>query len=48
VLFEFDRDAWMQAYANIGSDVVELMQDPAEASDEDDALLMIARSAPRR
>ena len=36
VMFEFDRDAWMQAYANVGSDVVELMQDPDEAGDEDE------------
>ncbi len=35
-MFEFDRDAWMQAYANVGSDAVELMQDPDEAGDEDE------------
>jgi hypothetical protein len=35
VMFEFDRAAWMQAYAHVGADVVLTMQDSDEAGDED-------------
>ncbi|WP_409191042.1 hypothetical protein [Bradyrhizobium sp. RDM4] len=52
VLFEFDRAAWMQAYASVGADVVEVMQDADEAGDEDEdappAPRWIAQEAMRR
>ena len=36
VVFEGDRAAWDLAYANVGADVVALMQDSGEAGDEDE------------
>jgi hypothetical protein len=36
IVFEHDRAAWMEAYANLGSDVARAMQDPHESGDDDE------------
>lgn len=45
MLFEHDRAAWQLAYANVGADVVRVMQDRDEAGDEDEDAPPAARWA---
>jgi hypothetical protein len=36
VLFEYDREAWYAAYANVGADIMAVLQNPEESADDEE------------